>query len=122
MTERGGRGLILKIIYRLCAAYVRRLNFPYVYHIISVYEWQKNGCFHCILQKKRTWNHEQTMFFNSIGNYQTIEVHRLSACSRENAVNNGLYYTVLYSILPLKMTDSPYNSVLDDVHVTAQGP
>ena len=51
--------------------------------------------------------------------YQTVEIHRLSACSRENAANNGLYYTVLYSILLLKMADSPYISLLDDV--TAQG-
>ena len=68
----------------------------------------KNGCFYCILQKKRTWNHEQTICFSiPIGNYQTVEVHRLSACSRENAANNELYCTVLYSILPLKTADRP---------------
>ena len=107
-------------VYRPCAADVISLNFPYIYRIISVFEWQKNGFFYCILQKKRTWNHEQTICCSiPIGNYQTVEIHRLSACSRENAANNGLHYTVLYSILPLKMADSPYISVLDDV--TAQG-
>ena len=107
----------LLTVYRPYAADVRRLNFPDIYRIMTFFEWQKTVV---SLQKKRTWNHEQTICCSiPIGNYQTVEIHRLSACSRENAANNGLYYTVLYSILPLKMADSPYISVLDDI--TTQG-
>ena len=104
-------------VYRPCAADVRRLNFPDIYRIMSGKRMVVSIAFS---RKKRTCNHVQTVCCSiPIGNYQTVEIHRLSACSRENAASNGLYYTVLYSILPLKMADLPYISVLDDV--TAQG-
>ena len=114
--------LVYVSAYRPCAADVRRFNFPDIYRIMTFFEWQKNdGCFYCILQKKRTWNHEQTICCSiPIGNYQTVEIHRLSACSRENAANNGLYYTVVSCHSKWRIRRVfPYISVLDDV--TAQG-
>ena len=81
------------------------------------HEWQKKGCFYCIPQKKNTSNHVQTICCSiPIGNYQTVDIYWLSTCSRENAASK--HYTVLCSILPLKMADVPffvYYIVLNDV-------
>ena len=96
-------------VYRPCAADVRRLNFPDIYRIMSGKKMVVSIAFS---RKKHTCNHVQTICCSiPIGNYQTAEIHRLSACNRENAASNGLYYTVLYSTLPLKMADPPYISV-----------